>query len=362
MEKYSHICRMGLMELEDTPFYINKDLGVFLVVKGSVKMSCVSGSQVLAEGEADIVNVGEPVKFKAQEKPCVLLYLNFERGFASGARVNLERTTFNCSMSNFYSATADREDIYSLVRMLRELYRDYCARVDEVTFSQKAKALLIFLTQNFNDVGNTLHSAFKIEVSRERFERIMDYMLDHLKEKISLQEIASQEYLSLPYLSREFTDRMENSYNKVLSYYRVISSIRDLLTTDRTITYIAEDNGFSSIRYYNKIFKEYMSCLPSDFRKNNKNKRANCSEIHLPPEEAICMVREPERKMGGSDERTIYADERLRCVISGEGKTAVIKIYGSGPSASISLRIGTAEEHESAVLQAGQAVDPCIAR
>lgn len=54
---------------------------------------------------------------------------------------------------------------------------------------------------------------------------------------------------------------------EIVNIVRVDESIKLLLGTDKTISDISLDVGFSHARYYNKSFKDYCKCTPLQFRK-----------------------------------------------------------------------------------------------
>lgn len=85
--------------------------------------------------------------------------------------------------------------------------------------------------------------------------------------KISLQDIASLEYLSSYYLSHQIKDMAGTNFKELVNNVRVDESIKLLLDTDKTISDISLDVGFSHTRYYNKSFKDYYKCTPLQFRK-----------------------------------------------------------------------------------------------
>ena len=57
------------------------------------------------------------------------------------------------------------------------------------------------------------------------------------------------------------------SFSELVNIVRVDESIKLLLDTDKTISDISLDVGFSHARYYNKSFKDHYKCTPLQFRK-----------------------------------------------------------------------------------------------
>ena len=336
MNKLNQMCEVTLVELGNTPFHINEKLSLIFIVKGILKMSCVSGPLLLRENDIDIINIKEPVKLEAITPSCTILVLLYNKTIFGGFDIEIKKKTYNCNMSNFYSTVADKRDIYALTEMMLDICTDYFSGINEIEFSVSAKNILTFISSHFDDVDNMLNNAFKIEVSRERFKKIIGYIMDNYSQKISLREIADYAFLSLQYLSKEFTDRLEKNYIKVLNYYRTINTIRDLLNTDDTITNIAEKNGFSSLRYCNRTFKEYMGCSPLEFRKNNKYGKFNYNKTHITIQEGLLLTQELKNKISAAAritipetnfaETVVYADHILKCSISMVDLSKTIRI------------------------------------
>ncbi|WP_291635866.1 helix-turn-helix domain-containing protein, partial [Clostridium sp.] len=76
-----------------------------------------------------------------------------------------------------------------------------------------------------------------------------------------------EEYLSSYYLSHQIKDMAGTNFSELVNIVRVDESIKLLLDTDKTISDISMDVGFSHTRYYNKSFKEHYKCTPLQFRK-----------------------------------------------------------------------------------------------
>src|SRR5690606_23902424 len=108
------------------------------------------------------------------------------------------------------------------------------------------------------------------EVQLERYHRIVKYLSNNYMYKVSLQDIAEKEFLSAQYLSYKIKDTFGLGFNEYLNQIRVEESTKLLLDTDRSITDISEEVGFSHVRYYNKHFKIHYKMTPIQYRKKYK--------------------------------------------------------------------------------------------
>ena len=104
----------------------------------------------------------------------------------------------------------------------------------------------------------------------ERYHRIVKYLSNNYMNKVSLQEIADKEFLSSQYLSYKIKDILGHGFNEYLNQIRVEESTKLLLDSDRNISEISEEVGFSHVRYYNKHFKLHYNCTPMQYRKKYK--------------------------------------------------------------------------------------------
>lgn len=72
--------------------------------------------------------------------------------------------------------------------------------------------------------------------------------------------------LSAGYFSRLFKRMMNKSFTEYVNYIRISEAERMLLTTDKRITDIALDTGFSTTSYFIQMFKAHTHLTPKQFR------------------------------------------------------------------------------------------------
>lgn len=111
------------------------------------------------------------------------------------------------------------------------------------------------------------------EMSEEqaaRLWKIIDYIYDNCNRKLTLHEVAQQVYVSDDYVSRILKKGTGRGFEDFTGAVRAELSIRELLNTNKGITDISYDVGFSALKYYNAAFKKNYGCSPAEYRKNNK--------------------------------------------------------------------------------------------
>ncbi|MNI67614.1 HTH-type transcriptional regulator YesS [compost metagenome] len=84
---------------------------------------------------------------------------------------------------------------------------------------------------------------------------------------LSLQEIASQFFLSREYVSRRFKQVFHENQSEYLERVR-IENAKILLTNQQyKIAFIAEMVGYPDSRYFSKIFSKLTGMTPREWRK-----------------------------------------------------------------------------------------------
>ena len=112
-----------------------------------------------------------------------------------------------------------------------------------------------------------------------RMKQMMNYIHDHFRDKIYLEEIASAAGISLRECARCFKRQIGYTPMDYLNQYRVRMAADELKMTAGPISLIGEKCGFASDSYFGKTFKQYMGCSPREYRK-----KSNAASQQVPPE------------------------------------------------------------------------------
>lgn len=100
-------------------------------------------------------------------------------------------------------------------------------------------------------------------------KQALTYIDEFFDQEITLSEVAEQVHLNPSYLSTLFKDELNVSFTDYVTKVRIRRAKQLLITTDLNVAEIAEQVGYKSAKYFNKVFKEAVEQTPSLFRKNN---------------------------------------------------------------------------------------------
>jgi len=101
----------------------------------------------------------------------------------------------------------------------------------------------------------------------DRHYRVVKYIKVNINKKISLDDIASMEYISKNYFSHLWKDLYNFSFSEKVNFEKVFKSEFMLLTTNMNIVSISEGLNFSDSKYYYNNFKKWYGCTPLRHRK-----------------------------------------------------------------------------------------------
>lgn len=100
-----------------------------------------------------------------------------------------------------------------------------------------------------------------------KVDKAIAFMHEHIDEKINISHLANLVYTSSSHFSKIFKAYTSKTPIEYLSRIRIEKSKRLLKHSDKNLTEIAFDCGFSSSSYFSNCFIESVKITPSEYRK-----------------------------------------------------------------------------------------------
>ena len=129
--------------------------------------------------------------------------------------------------------------------------------------------LLFQLYQNFA-VKILQNNTSQKKKDMARLEPVLDYISEHYREPISLNEIAEVACLQTGYFCRFFKKKMGITFLEYQNEYRLSFIYRDLITTRDPVHVILERHGFTNYKLFRRIFLEHFGNTPTQIRKQRE--------------------------------------------------------------------------------------------
>ena len=111
-----------------------------------------------------------------------------------------------------------------------------------------------------------------IVIGRGALLNMKQFMKDHYRENLTLENIAASAFLSSGYASRIFKKQMNISIMDYLLQLRMDEAKKMLRETTLSIDEIASKTGYADSSYFTKVFRKAMGMTPSRYRQSLKSK------------------------------------------------------------------------------------------
>ena len=180
-------------------------------------------------------------------------------------------------------ATLDDQDVKKLAEIVKEGRNVFAPPYDVPKYDMKKKKhppygaeqmlknlleyFLISLTRKFIDNALTEEA---VGADKVNAGEIISYIEDNYKEKITLDELAFIFRTNRSTLCKVFKLNTGKTITEYANDKKLAKAKDKILSTDKTLTEIAEDLNFESIHYFTRFFKKHTGVSPKEFRKLNK--------------------------------------------------------------------------------------------
>lgn len=161
-------------------------------------------------------------------------------------------------------AYGSHKQILDLLLDIDALYKAQETCYELLIKSKLCELWSLLFTEFHNSIGGK-----NITVSRDvpRLKQVLSYIHDNYNGRLTLEDIAASCNISKSECCRFFKKIIGRTPFEYLLSYRIQKSLPLLLEGTLNITEIAERVGFANPSYYSEIFRRYMNCSPTEYRK-----------------------------------------------------------------------------------------------
>lgn len=252
------------------PIHFHDDMEVVYVLSGSIILKNGYYTYTLKQGDIFIINDRDMHSLESTGDDNMVMMLQMDLSYFSRYYDNLKNNFFVTDMED------DNDESLEVLRnilatiMMEVIQKGYGYEHKVIESTHNLISCLIsdfqyYVMEDGKFMNESKNKGNKILAGR--LNRITDYMYDNYARKLTLSEIAEMEHLSIYYLSHIIKEATGLSFQDLLSYIRVEESEKLLLGTNKKIGAIAEETGFSAVRYYIKHFENWFGIHPIEYRK-----------------------------------------------------------------------------------------------
>ena len=161
----------------------------------------------------------------------------------------------------------------SWIKSIADLIVEIATEIDQknLAYEMSIKAclykILTILYRNNVILFSSLGSMNKNEALLKKLDQAFKLVENHYNEDISVETACKELSLNYHYFCRMFKTATGKTFIQYLNFVRLKNVEKLMLNTDKSIIEIMSETGFSSLNYFNKIFKRYKGVTPSAYRK-----------------------------------------------------------------------------------------------
>lgn len=176
----------------------------------------------------------------------------------------------------------ERQCISAIIREAALTYRHFYAPPTTVSMEKVKKLpygseqiicnrleeLIIYACRSERNIliDNRIIAADSQQHGADLVFRIKNYLEEHLEEKITLEELAEKNFISVSTLKRIFRLKTESSVMAYLTDLRIEKAKQLISEQKHTFSAIAEKTGFGSVHYFSTVFKKHTGITPNEYR------------------------------------------------------------------------------------------------
>lgn len=163
--------------------------------------------------------------------------------------------------------------------LILQIYEEFNANnpLREASIYSMIIQMFVLIGRNHMD-SDTLFPMVRVGKQKEyieKFNMVFDYIDQNYMEDLTLEAVSGVAGFSKFHFSRLFKQFTDMSFYDYLNQRRVRAAELLLLDPDVPITEIAMQSGFSSISTFNRVFKAFKKCTPTEFKRLYQTKRSS---------------------------------------------------------------------------------------
>lgn len=244
---------------ENAGMHFHPDIEVDFVVEGELCVSVKDTGYHLKKDDFILMNSGILHAVKSETKETILCCVKFSCG--SVAEMSGEESVlFFCN-----SVEENGQKYHALRKILHELVY-YQVQRPHRTACLKRSVLYKLLDSLLENFRMDLGMKGAEHADDVKMMQIFQYVSQNFRYGVSLTELADKLYMSKSTLSRFFKKQTGIGFADYINQVRLKYAIEDLIYSNKNITKIAVDCGFSNPSAFNKLFRETYGVSPTEYR------------------------------------------------------------------------------------------------
>lgn len=270
---------MKNMYMETVRWHWHDELELIFVHEGCGNFHVRDDSYILSEGQGMLINQGMLHSFSIAEgsENCIYSSIVFHPSFlfpysqTKLCSIYLHPVISNQSLAGlpFSEDMPYEKEILDLLRQIIEINkeRQYCYELYTKDYLLRLWILLLERHIRENRISSEAGDS-RISMDETRAKEAIRFIEEHYADPISLDDIAASIHVSRSECCRCIRRCMKMTPFEYLMKYRIFIAAGLLCNedSDDSVATLASKVGFNSSSYFNKLFRKYMNCTPTQYK------------------------------------------------------------------------------------------------
>lgn len=257
--------KLYIHKISSFQFNWHKEIQINVVLRGKAEI-CIEGRKyLLSEDDIIIINSNSGHATLAKEPNTTVMVLQLDPIYFKEYFKEYENLKFEEFVSVGDKENEKCNTIKYLLALLISEFKDK-SKENQIGCDSIFSAIVLNILKGFS---NSIEKTGKIKKSKSQIKTIskmLKYIQEMHKEKISLDKIACILGYNSNYFSQFFKVNIGINYYEYLTRVRIREATFELVKTNRSISDIALEHGFSDAKSFNKYFKESFGRTPNQYR------------------------------------------------------------------------------------------------
>ena len=243
--------------------HYHDEIELLTVERGMMLITVYDRQYFVRAGETAFINARVPHSTLMVEEGETGLLQFRERDFIDYELTKITKYSvrFQSQLSYPVAVFSDSE-IFSL---MQDMYHE--CREQDVSYEIYMKSYIYKLLGTLYRRGvlsdaETLYNKKEVQ----KILPVLSYVNANYAENLTLEEVSAKLGFDHSYFCRVFKSATGATFTEYLNYVRICKAEHMLHHSDDSIIAISEAVGFSSVSYFNRVFKKYRNCSPRAFR------------------------------------------------------------------------------------------------
>ncbi len=243
--------------------YVENGDGVLRIVGDSAET--IGNRELVLITSPDLEHVWEQDKCKSEDirEITVQFFFDFNSSYSLFNRTPLLpiKRLFERARKGVAFTPETIEKVYPLLNSLSSTKDKFYSVINFLTLLYE-----LSLADGTRELASSSFAKVDVDSESRRILKVKDYISKHYTEEIRLADLADLVGMSTTSFSRFFKLRSGKTLSDYVVEMRLGVASRQLVDTTNSVSEICYDCGFNTLSNFNRLFRKYKGCSPTEFR------------------------------------------------------------------------------------------------